>query len=95
MFAFIDWHIKLLTAILGWGSFLCVGIIGISLLISQKQRLLGWVCVGYAVVFLIVRFFFSEIYFRWVPGIAIFLVIVSTVRSRYEDCVNGTRWWNW
>ena len=28
MFAFIDWYIKLLTAVLGWGSFLFIGLTG-------------------------------------------------------------------
>ena len=95
MFAFIDWYIKLLTAVLGWGSFLFVGLTGVALLLEQKRKILGWCCAGYAVAFLIVRFFFSEIYFRWVPGIAIFLAIICTMRSRYEDRVNGKRWWNW
>ena len=95
MFVFIDWYIKLLTAVLGWGSFLFIGLTGGALLLEQKRKILGWCCAGYAVAFLIVRFFFSAIYFRWVPGIAIFLAIVCTIRSRYEDCVNGKRWWNW
>ena len=95
MFAFIDWYIKLLTAVLGWGSFLFAGLTGVALLLEQKRKILGWCCAGYAVAFLTVRFFFSEIYFRWVPGIAIFLAIVCTIWSRYEDCVNGKRWWNW
>ena len=89
MFAFIDWYIKLLTAVLGWGSFLFVGLTGVALLLEQKRNILGLCCTGYAVTFLIVRFFFSEIYFRWVPGIAIFLAIICTIRSRYEDRVNG------
>lgn len=95
MFAFIDWYIKLLTAVLDWGSFLFVGLTGVALLLEQKRKILGWCCTGYAVTFLILRFFFSEIYFRWVPGIAIFLAIIGTTRSRYEDRVNGKRWWNW
>ena len=95
MFAVVDWYIKLLTAVLGWGSFLFIGLAGVALLLSQKRKLLGWCCVGYAVAFLIVRFFCSDFYFQWVPGIAIFLTIFSTARSRYEDCVNGKRWWNW
>lgn len=95
MFAFIDWYIKLLTAVLGWGSFLFVGLTGVALLLEQKRNILGLCCTGYAVTFLIVRFFFSEIYFRWVPGIAIFLAIICTIRSRYKDRVNGKRWWNW
>ena len=95
MFAFIDWYIKLLTAVLGWGSFLFVGLTGVAILLEQKRKVLGWCCTSYAAAFLIVRFFFSEFYFRWVLGIAIFLAIICTVRSRYEDCVNGKRWWNW
>ena len=95
MFAFIDWYIKLLTAVLGWGSFLFVGLTGIALLLEQKRKILGWCCMGYAGAFLIVRFFFSEIYFRCMPGIAIFLAIIGTIRSCYEDRVNGKRWWNW
>ena len=63
MFAFIDWYIKLLTAILGWGSFLFVGLTGVALLIEQKQKLLGWCCAGYAVAFLIIRFFFRKFTF--------------------------------
>ena len=93
MFVFIDWYIKVLIAILGWGSFLCI--VGVSFLLSQNRRHLGWACVGYAIAFLTVRFFFSEFYFQCVPGIAIFLLIVSTVRSRYEERVDGKRWWNW
>lgn len=95
MLAFIDWYIKLLTAVLGWGSFLFIGLTGIALLFEQKRKILGWCCTGYAVAFLIVRFFFSKFYFQWVPGIVIFLAIVCTIRARYEDCVNGKRWWNW
>mgnify|MGYP003479447693 CR=1 FL=1 len=95
MFVFIDWYIRLLTAVLGWGSFLFIGLTGVVLLLEQKRKILGWCCVGYAVAFLIVRFFFSEIYFRWVPGIAIFMAIIYTIRSQYEDRVNGKRWWNW
>ena len=95
MFGFIDWYIKLLAAVLGWGSFLFIGLTGVALLLEQKHKVLGWCCVGHAVAFLIVRFFFSSIYFRWVPGIAIFLAIVCTIWSRYEDRINGKRWWNW
>lgn len=95
MFVFIDWYIKLLTAILSWGSFLFFCLAGIALLLVQKRKLLGWCYVGYIVTFLIVRFFYSEFYFRWVPGIAIFLTIICTARSHYEDCVNEKRWWNW
>ena len=38
MFAFIDWYIKLLTAILGWGSFLFIGLTGLALLLEQKRK---------------------------------------------------------
>ena len=95
MFAFVEWYIKLLTTLLSWGSFLFIGITGTALLLEQKCKVLGCCCVGYAVAFLIVRFFFSAIYFQCMPGTAIFLAIVCTIRSRYEDRVNGKRWWNW
>lgn len=95
MFAFIDWLMKLLTVVLCWGSFLFIGLMGYVLLLGQKRKILGCGCLGYAVAFLIVRFFFSEFYFRWIPGIVVFLVIISAIRSRYEDRVNGKRWWNW
>ena len=95
MFTFIDWYMKLLTAVLGWGSFLLVGLMGVALLLEQKRKILGWCCAGYVVAFLIVRFFFSEFYFQWMPIIAISLAFVSTIWSRYEDRVNGKRWWNW
>ena len=42
MFAFIDWYIKLLTAVLGWGSFLFIGLTGVALLLEQKRKVLGW-----------------------------------------------------
>jgi hypothetical protein len=95
MFMFIAWYIKLLTAILGWGSFLFSGLTGVALLLARKRKCLGWCCAVYAVAFLIVRFFFAEFYFRWMPGIAIFLAIISMLQSHYVDCVNRKRWWNW
>ena len=41
MFAFIDWYIKLLTAVPGRGSFLFVGLTGVALLLEQKRNILG------------------------------------------------------
>lgn len=95
MLVFIGWYMKLFTAILGWSSFLFCGLTGVNVLLNQKRTILGWCCAGYAIAFLFVRFFFSEFYFRWVPRIAILLAIISATRSRYDDCINGKRWWNW
>ena len=95
MFLFFSLYVKLLTAILSWGSFLLAILTGVRLLLDRRRKFFGWCCVGYAVLYLIFRFFFAELFFQWVPGIAIFLTIICTTQSRYYECINGKRWWNW
>ena len=41
MFAFIDWYIKLLTAVLGWGSFLFVGLWVVAIVVGGCNLLAG------------------------------------------------------
>ena len=94
MLLWIDRYLKLLTEVLGWGSFLAIGLAGITLLLGRRRKFLGWCCCGYGVAFLIFRLCFTAVYFRWMPSVAIFLMIFSTAWSNYMDCVNGKRWWN-
>lgn len=93
MLALIAWYVNVLTEVLSWGSFFMVGLAGFVLLLGQKRKILGSCCVGYVVVFLIVRCFFANFYFDWMPAITIFLTIIGLMRSRYHDCVEGKRWW--
>ena len=94
MFLLIACAMKVLTAVFGWGSFLLAVLLG-TVLLDRKRKVLGYGCITYAVCFLILRFFFSELYFQWIPGVLVFLTVVSTIRSCYKDRVNGKRWWNW
>lgn len=89
MFTLIGAYMKILTAALGWGSFLCFGMLG------GKFRLTALCCIGYAIGFWIVRFFLPELYFGWMPVIAVLVATGSTVWSNYEDKKNGKRWCNW
>ena len=87
--------VDLLTAILGWGSFLTASLLAVALFLEGKRRITAFVCTVYAIAFLVVRFAFAEFYFQWMPVIALMLTTISTIRSNYEDKVNGKRWWNW
>ena len=87
--------VELLTAILGWGSFLFAGLLAVALFLEGKRKVKAFACATYATAFLVVRFVFTEFYFQWMPVIALMLTIISTIRSNYEDKVNGKRWWNW
>ena len=87
--------VNLLTAILGWGSFLTTGLLAVAFLLEGKRKVTAFVCAIYAIAFLVVRFVFTEFYFQWMPVIALMLTMISTIKSNYEDKVNGKRWWNW
>ena len=87
--------VNLLTAILGWGSFLTTGLLAFALFLEGKRKVTAFVCAIYAIAFLVVRFVFTEFYFQWMPVIALMLTMISTIKSNYEDKVNGKRWWNW
>ena len=87
--------VELLTAILGWGSFLFAGLLSVALFLEGKRKVTTFVCAIYAIAFLVVRFVFTEFYFQWMPVIALMLTMISTIKSNYEDKVNGKRWWNW
>lgn len=87
--------VELLTAILGWESFLASGLLSVALFLEGKHKVTAFVCATYAFAFLVVRFVFTEFYFQWMPVIALMLTTISTIRSNYEDKVNGKRWWNW
>lgn len=87
--------VNLLTAILGWGSFLATGLLAVALFLERKRKVTAFVCAIYAVAFLVVRFAFTEFYFQWMPAIALMLTMISTIKSNYEDKVNGKRWWYW
>lgn len=87
--------VDLLTAILGWGSFLFAGLLSVAFFLEGKHKVTAFVCAIYAIAFLVVRFVFTEFYFQWMPVIALMLTTISTIRSNYEDKVNGKRWWNW
>ena len=87
--------VELLTAILGWGSFLFAGLLSVALFLEGKRKVTAFICAIYAIAFLVVRFVFAEFYFQWMPVIALMLTTISAVRSNYEDKVNGKRWWNW
>ena len=87
--------VNLLTAILGWGSFLTTGLLAVALFLEGKRKVTAVVCAIYAIAFLVVRFVFMEYYFQWMPVIALMLTMISTIKSNYEDKVNGKRWWNW
>ena len=87
--------VELLTAILGWGSFLFAGLLSVALFLEGKRKVTAFVCAIYAIAFLVVRFVFAEFYFQRMPVIALMLTTISTIRSNYEDKVNGKRWWNW
>ncbi len=85
----------ILTAILGWGSFLCSFLLAVLLFLKKKHRIIAIVLALYAVVFLVLRFCFPEFFFRWVPMVAIFETLLSVIWANYEDRKNGKRWWNW
>ena len=87
--------VNLLTAILSWGSFLTTGLLAVALFLEGKRKVTAFVYAIYAVAFLVVRFAFTEFYFQWMPAIALMLTMISTIKSNYEDKVNGKRWWNW
>ena len=87
--------VELLTAILGWGSFLFAGLLSVALFLEGKRKVTAFICAIYAIAFLVVRFVFAEFYFQWMPVIALILTMISTIKSNYEDKVNGKRWWNW
>ena len=87
--------VDLLTAILGWGSFLTASLLAVALFPEGKRKVTAFVCAVYAIAFLFVRFAFAEFYFQWMPVIALMLTMISTIRANYEDKVNGKRWWNW
>lgn len=87
--------VELLTAILGWGSFLAAGLLLVVLFLEGTRKVTVFICAIYAVAFLIVRFAFTEFFFQWMPVTALMLAMTSTIRSNYEDKVNGKRWWNW
>ena len=87
--------VDLLTAILGWGSFLTVSLLAVAIFLEGKRKLTAFLCAIYAAAFLVVRFAFVEFYFQWMPVIVLMLTMISTIRSNYEDKVNGKRWWNW
>ena len=87
--------VELLTAILGWGSFLFAGLLAVALFLEGKRKVTAFVCTIYAITFLVVRFVFAEFYFQWMSVIALMLTMISTIKSNYEDTVNGKRWWNW
>ena len=87
--------VELLTAILGWGSFLFAGLLSVALFLEGKRKVTAFICAIYAIAFLVVRFVFAEFYFQWMPVIALMLTMISTINSNYEDKVNGKRWWNW
>lgn len=87
--------VDLLTAILGWGSFLFAGLLAVALFFEGKHKVTAFICAIYVIAFLVVRFVFTEFYFQWMPVIALMLTTISTIRSNYEDKVNGKRWWNW
>ena len=87
--------VDLLTAILGWGSFLTASLLVVALFLEGKRTVMASLCAIYAAAFLVVRFAFAEFYFQWMPVIALMLTTISTMRSNYEDKVNGKRWWNW
>ena len=87
--------VDLFTAILGWGSFLTASLLAVALFLEGKRKVTAFVCAVYAIAFLVVRFAFEEFYFQWMPVIALMLTTTSTIRSNYEDKVNGKRWWNW
>ena len=87
--------VNLLTEILGWGSFLTTGLLAVALFLEGKRKVTAVVCAIYAIAFLVVRFVFMEYYFQWMPVIALMLTMISTIKSNYEDKVNGKRWWNW
>lgn len=94
MFVLMDGFVKILTAILGWGSFVYAGVLGVALLLGRKCRLLAGCCMAYVAGFLVFRFCFPAAFFRWIPGIAIFLTVGSTIWSNYADKKNEKRWWN-
>lgn len=87
--------VQLLTAILGWGSFLVASLLAVVLFPEGKHKVMATICLLYAVAFLIVRFVFATFYFQWMPLAALLLTTISTIWSHYEDKVNGKRWWNW
>ena len=87
--------VDLLTAILGWGSFLTTGLLAVALYLEGKRKVTAFACAICAIAFLVVRYFFAEFYFQWMPVIALLLTMISTIKSNYEDKVNGKRWWNW
>jgi hypothetical protein len=94
MLDYIAGFSRLLTEFMGWGSFLAALLAGLALLLGKGRKFMGAAYLGYGAAFLVVRFAFLEFYFRWMPAIAIFLTLVSTLRDQYEDQVNGKRWWN-
>lgn len=87
--------VDLLTAILGWGSFLAASLLAVALFLEGKRKVTAFVCAIYAAAFLVVRFAFAEFYFQWMPVISLMLTMISNIRSNYKDKVNGKRWWNW
>ena len=52
--------VNLLTAILGWGSFLATGLLAVALFLEGKRKVTAFVCAIYAVAFLVVRFAFRN-----------------------------------
>lgn len=95
MLSFIGWYVKLLTAIIGWGSFLGAAVIATILLLEKRYCFGTWCALAYGVAFLTFRFFLPGLYFQLMPQLAIFLSVICICRSRHEDREKGKRWWNW
>lgn len=68
-------------------------------IIKRTARLKNWLiailCALYILAFLICRIFFFPIFESFWGAISIMVIVVCVASSRYEDCCNGKRWWNW
>jgi predicted membrane protein len=95
VFKLIGLYFQLLTAIVGWSSFLLAALLAIVLYSEKRRPFVRFLCVTYAVAFLIGRIFFAEFYFHWMSSAAIFVVAISTIFANYQDKKDGKRWWNW
>lgn len=101
MLRWIGTAIDFLTKVFAWATFVLT-LCFVLFLIGKRPKLrkgkVKWwlaLCLSalYATAFLIVRLFFSDTFYGIFSLIFIFACLVGMIWSRYEDRVNGKRWW--